>query len=343
MASSEPPNLLSLVEDIRQAAVADTSPCRSSQLAVETPTETVLRLIYQQNAALRTLIDLGIFELLVSHGKDGLSASALSAYTNAERGLIVRLMRVVTTLGLCVSSEPEVYRPNSRTAILTQPIGRDGVRCIYDLTMPTLARLLEYFRDHDYTTPKEYASSPMHWVTGQSQFEWLEMGCFWLMLGAIRAMIWFVSVKHPRISGRFVLQDLPAVVAGHGCEGIEAMEYSFLDLQPVNGARTYFFRAIFHDWPDDVCLQILRNAVSAMDLVHSRIIVVDFVLPDTDTPLLQASLDIQMMSMGSGVERSRRQWTELLRAAGLEIRRVWTASPGMESVIEAGLVRDDDR
>lgn len=53
-------NLLCLVEDIRQAAVKDSSSSRSSQshfhllrlidqlrLAVETPTDTVLRLIYQ--------------------------------------------------------------------------------------------------------------------------------------------------------------------------------------------------------------------------------------------------------------------------------------------------------
>jgi len=61
----EQPNLLSLVEDIRQAAVKDSSSSsRSSQshfhllslidqlrLAVETPTETVLRLIYQVRLA----------------------------------------------------------------------------------------------------------------------------------------------------------------------------------------------------------------------------------------------------------------------------------------------------
>lgn len=68
---------------------------------------------------------------------------------------------------------------------------------------------------------------------------------------------------------------------------------------------------------------------------YSRIIIVDFVLPDTDTPLMQASLDIQMMSIGSGIERSELQWRELLRQAGLEITGIWNKSPGMESVIEA--------
>ncbi|KKK13220.1 putative O-methyltransferase, partial [Aspergillus rambellii] len=186
--SSGTPSLLSLVEDIKQAAVEETSTGPSLQshfrllnlidqlrLAVETPTETVLRLIYQppQNAALRLVMDLGIFQILVDHPMRGLSASELSASTNAERALIVRLMRVMTALGLCSSPEPEVYQPTSKTAILTQPIGRDGIRCIYDLTMPTLAKLPEYFREHNYATPQEYAQSPMCWAVGQSQFEWL--------------------------------------------------------------------------------------------------------------------------------------------------------------------------
>lgn len=39
--------------------------------------------------------------------------------------------------------------------------------------MPTLAKLPEYFRQHHYLMPKEYAVSPMQWAVGQSQFEWL--------------------------------------------------------------------------------------------------------------------------------------------------------------------------
>ncbi|KAL4784448.1 S-adenosyl-L-methionine-dependent methyltransferase [Aspergillus varians] len=397
MAFLESPNLLSLVKEIHLAAVEDTSSYHSPsshfrllnlidelRLAVETPAETARRLIYQppQNATLRTVIDLGIFDLLASHGAHGISASKLSAYTNAEKDLIVRLMRVVTALGLCISSEPEVYQSNSRTAIFTQPAGRDGIRCIYDLTMPTLARLPEYFREHQYTIPKEYHSSPMRWVTGQSQFEWLAQRQHrqilfnsymssrrqgkpsWFDVYPVERLtsapltdekdVFIVDVggnqghdlvqfreENPRFPGRLVLQDLPAVVDGIECEGIEAMGYSFLDPQPVKGARIYYFRSIFHDWPDDICLKILHNTISAMDPASSRIIIVDLVLPDTEAPLLQASLDIQMLSIGSGVERSKYQWTELLRAAGLEIRGIWSTSPALESVIEAVLACSD--
>ncbi|KAL5341090.1 S-adenosyl-L-methionine-dependent methyltransferase [Aspergillus crustosus] len=393
MESVKTPDLLSLVDNIRRVAAEDSSSYQSPQshfhllalidqlrLAVETPTETILRLIYQppQNAALRIAIDLGIFELLVSQGARELSASELSAYTRAERALIVRLMRVVAALGLCANPAPEIYQANTRTVILTQPIGTDGIRCIYDLTMPTLARLPEFFREHKFTIPKEYTGSPMRWAVGQSQFEWLaqrrhQQVLFnsymssrrqgkpnWFDVYPVERLadpplsdekqVFLVDIggnqghdlarfreKHPTLPGRLILQDLPAVVAGHEGEGVEAMAYSFMDPQPVKGARAYYFRAIFHDWPDHICQKILRNTISAMDPAHSRIVIVDFVLPDTDTPLLQASLDIQMMSIGSGVERSQRQWTELLQSVGLEIRGIWSASPGMESVIEAGL------
>lgn len=76
------------------------------------------------------------------------------------------------------------------------------------------------------------------------------------------------------------------------------------------------------------------NTVSAMNPVYSRIIIVDFVLPDINVPRMQAAMDIQMMSIGAGVERSKRQWTELLASVGLKIAETWTTSPGMESIIE---------
>lgn len=143
--------------------------------------------------------------------------------------------------------------------------------------------------------------------------------------------------KYGHLPGKLVLQDLPDVVKGaSGRDGaIEAMGYSFLDSQPVKGARAYYFRAIFHDWPDHVCQTILRNTISAMARDYSRILIVDFVLSDTQTPIMQASMDIQMMSIGAGMERSREQWSKLLQSVGLEITGIWCQSPGMESVIEA--------
>ncbi|KAJ5316510.1 hypothetical protein PENANT_c019G11649 [Penicillium antarcticum] len=349
--------------------------------AVETPTETVLRLIYQppQNAALRTVIELGIFAVLVEkrHRETGVSATQLAEHTGAEPDLIIRLMRVMTSLELCTSTS-EVYFANEKTVALTQPIGRDGIPCIYDLTVPTLSKLPEYLRSHDYINPQDYTRSPMQWAVGQSQFEWLarnqqqqtlfnsymasrrEGRPMWFNTYPVERLlgdavpfedtVFLVDVggnqghdlskfrrEYGHLPGKLILQDLPSVVEGVSGQdaGVEVMGYSFLEPQPVKGARVYYFRAIFHDWPDHICQQILRNTVSAMARDYSRILIVDFVLSDTKTPLMQASMDIQMMSIGAGVERSERQWRDLLRSAGLEIAGIWNQNPGMESVIEA--------
>lgn len=143
--------------------------------------------------------------------------------------------------------------------------------------------------------------------------------------------------EHNHLPDKLVLQDLPEVVegvSGHDA-GFEVMEYNFLDPQPIKGPRVYYFRAIFHGWPNHICRQILRNTVSAMAVDYSRILIVDFVLLDTGVPLMQTSLDIQMMCIGAGQERSERQWRDLLGSVGIEIIDIWNKGPGRESVIEA--------
>lgn len=37
----------------------------------------------------------------------------------------------MASLGLCSTPEAGVYRANDKTVALTQPIGRDGIRCMY--------------------------------------------------------------------------------------------------------------------------------------------------------------------------------------------------------------------
>lgn len=90
-----------------------------------------------------------------------------------------------------------------------------------------------------------------------------------------------------------------------------------------------------HDWSDAKCAQILTHIVAAMDKGYSRILIDDWVLPDTDADFISASMDILMFLYASGIERTLRQWRELLHSVNLEIVQVWSAPTGAESVIEA--------
>lgn len=70
---------------------------------------------------------------------------------------------------------------------------------------------------------------------------------------------------------------------------------------------------------------------------YSKLLISEFVLPQRGAALFPASLDIQMMGLHAGMERSERQWHELLDSEGLEIVKIWQFIPGGESVIEARL------
>ncbi|CAK3792409.1 S-adenosyl-L-methionine-dependent methyltransferase [Lecanosticta acicola] len=141
----------------------------------------------------------------------------------------------------------------------------------------------------------------------------------------------------PNLLGKLILQDLQVTFDGLQTKpkGIQLMPYDFFTEQPVRGSRLYFFRNIMHDWSDKKCRAILSNTVKAMDPKYSRILIDDYVLPDTGADLRAASMDVLMMIFASGMERTRHQWEELLGSVGLEIVKVWSHEAGVESVIEA--------
>lgn len=72
-----------------------------------------------------------------------------------------------------------------------------------------------------------------------------------------------------------------------------------------------------------------------MEPGYSKILINDWVLPDTGSPLLPALLDIQMIAVLSGMERTQTQWKELLGSVGLEIVKFHTIGKEIEGLIEA--------
>lgn len=94
-----------------------------------------------------------------------------------------------------------------------------------------------------------------------------------------------------------------------------------------------------HDWPPATCAQILRNQISAMS-PESRIIIVDIILPNRGVPQYPAALDVNMM-VTAGMERTERQWYELLESVGLKILSIRGPLPGgleTDSFIECSLM-----
>ncbi|KAF7596037.1 hypothetical protein BBP40_003817 [Aspergillus hancockii] len=148
----------------------------------------------------------------------------------------------------------------------------------------------------------------------------------------------------PEAPGKLILEDLPAVVdeARSALDlegnGIEAVGYDFFaQEQPVQGARVYYFRNIFHDWSDDKARLIIKNLVPAMERGYSKVLMEEYILPDKNARVLEGMTDIAVMVFCSGLERTRQRFTNLLESAGLKINKFWTREGDGQGIIEAEL------
>ena len=88
------------------------------------------------------------------------------------------------------------------------------------------------------------------------------------------------------------------------------------------GADLYALKFILHDWADDKCIAILRSCQKAM-APGAKVLIVEFVVPESCGPHISKFMDINMMvNTSGGRERTEREFTQLLAAAGLRLQRI---------------------
>jgi SAM-dependent methyltransferase len=90
------------------------------------------------------------------------------------------------------------------------------------------------------------------------------------------------------------------------------------------GADAYVMKSIVHDWPDARSVAILKNCRRALR-AHGRVILIERVMPAlaTDAPDT-VRVDLHMLAVTGGRERSEAEYQELLGAAGFSLGRVVT-------------------
>ena len=86
-------------------------------------------------------------------------------------------------------------------------------------------------------------------------------------------------------------------------------------------ADAYFLRHIIHNWDDEDAGQILRNIRRAMPPT-ARLLVVEDVLPPGDAPSAGKLLDLNMLVMPGGLERTEDEFRRLYEGAGFRLARV---------------------
>ncbi|KAJ5106317.1 hypothetical protein N7456_002992 [Penicillium angulare] len=141
--------------------------------------------------------------------------------------------------------------------------------------------------------------------------------------------------KYPELEGRVIVQDLAPTLA-HALKhpNVEVSEQDFFQPQTIKGAKFYYLRNIFHDWPDDKAKIILKHTIDAL-ADDSLILIDDMVLPNAGVHWQAAQLDILMMTTLAARERTQDQWYHLLESAGLKVNSIHTYTSSLkDSIIE---------
>lgn len=130
----------------------------------------------------------------------------------------------------------------------------------------------------------------------------------------------------PHLSG--LLFDQPTVIeraqeiirASGLADRCRAIGGSFFESVP-NSADAYLLRHIIHDWDDDKAITILRNVRKAIPS-NGRILIVENVIPPGNGPHFGKLLDLTMLVMPGGQERTAEEYQGLCSESGFHLTRI---------------------
>jgi hypothetical protein len=141
---------------------------------------------------------------------------------------------------------------------------------------------------------------------------------------------------NPNLHG--VLFDQPHVVNGADaklssltdrCEIVGGNMFA----EVPSGADAYLMKWIIHDWNDERSLVILQNIHRAM-AENGKLLLVEMVVPPGNDLHFSKLIDVNMLVMTGGCERTEAEYAELLAQAGFQLTRI-VPTDGPASVIEA--------
>jgi hypothetical protein len=130
-----------------------------------------------------------------------------------------------------------------------------------------------------------------------------------------------------------VVAGAPAMIAAQGLQGrVEAAGGDFFASVPAGG-DAYVMKHIIHDWDDERSIAILRNIRRAM-ADSGKLLLIESVVPPGNAPDFGKLVDVHMLVMTGGRERTEAEHAALFAKAGFRLTRVVpTQSP--VSVVEA--------
>jgi SAM-dependent methyltransferase len=156
--------------------------------------------------------------------------------------------------------------------------------------------------------------------------------------GAHGVLLTAILRANPSAHG--ILFDLPHVIetaeTAVAAEGLsqrcELVSGDFFEAVP-EGADLHLLKQIVHDWDDDRAKRLLQNCHRALN-PEGKLLLVEMVIPPDNRPSPAQAMDLNMMVLLGGRERTEDEYQRLFQAAGFQLEGIIPTHAPF-SVIEA--------
>ncbi|MCA1407281.1 ubiquinone/menaquinone biosynthesis protein [Ensifer sp. IC3342] len=307
--------------------------------------------------ALRVIIELGVPDLLAAGER---SVDELAAATQSEADALYRVMRLLAPEGVFREVGPRHFELTELGAALrsNQSGPRDFVRMINSEPYLAFEQLLYSARTGKPAFDKVFGSPRFEWLSehpeqaalfqramvamsqgsNEAVAEAYDFGPFTRVVdlgGGHGQLLSAILARNPHLGG--VLFDLPSgVAAARQGDGGNLPRTEFIGgdfFESVPSADVYVIKKVVHDWDDERAALILRNCRKAMQ-PNGKVLVAETLVPPGDEPNLIKGIDVVMLAITGGLERTEVQYASLFNAAGLQLERV-IETKGPISILEA--------
>ena len=331
----------------------------------QNPAEQVLQIAmgYMASSALYVAIALNVPDELAGGPKD---VSALARACGANEDALYRVLRLLASMGMFAEQSPRKFALTPASDLLRKDVPGSlrgmavflpdpfHLRVYAELMhsvmtgQPAADKALgvpvfEYLAQHpDYSRVFNDAmtalSAPVIGAAIEA-YDFSTIGTLVDVAGGHGEVLMSILKACPNVRG--ILADVDHVIEGAkpriAAAGLssrcEAVAIDFFKSVPAGG-DAYVMKHIIHDWDDERASLILRNIGTAMGSKRGKVILLEMVLRGAGELDLGKLLDIEMLAMPGGRERSAEEFKALFARSGFEMTKVVpTKSP--LSVVEA--------
>jgi hypothetical protein len=320
---------------------------------------------FQISQALYTVAKLDVATLLAERPRP---VEELAVAVGADVESLGRLLRALGSIGLFHQSAPGTYEPTP----LGLTLARDTPGSMHDLALTWMethyapfGQLLDAVRTGDNAATTYYGKPFFEWLAGDTEQVAQFTGAMANLTDGIKAaalanyrlpecevvvdvggadgtLLAMLLAGDPGATWRGIVFDLPHVtpaaaklLADRGLgDRISVASGDFFDTVPEGDV--YVMSMILHDWDDESCADLLRTVASSAR-PGARLAAVELVVPADDSPHMSKMIDLTMLGMLTGKERTDDEFRRLLAAGGFRLDRVLDTGAPL-SVLEATAV-----